>query len=154
MKSAILLALALSIAIPGFAQTPVIHPEVGVTMDRSDYALGDILEITLHNPTDQTLSFVGDPPYLIRYQDTGAVVFRSLLTVMHDVPAHSDPVYYFDTSDFDDGLLSPGTYEVVFEWRDSGNPLILYAALAEFELDTVVDGDEPTWGRVKTIFNP
>lgn len=114
-----------------------------LSLDAMVYEQGDQMEITIANPSQNDVEFIGDPPYCVHnineYQCTS-------LPVITDFLAGSVMVVDYDT---DDGVLEAGACEVTLTWQEDGQT---YSISEQFTLTTSVDDDGVAWGTLKGRF--
>jgi hypothetical protein len=112
-----------------------------LSLDEMVYELGDVMEITIANPSTEDVEFTGTPPYCVYNIVDGAQC--TSLPEITTFPAGETWVVQYDT---DDDVLTDGACRVVLTWREDGTT---YHISEDFTLTTSVSGQAVTWGTLK-----
>ncbi|MCP4573543.1 MAG: hypothetical protein GY838_14390 [bacterium] len=113
-------------------------------IDAMVYEQGDIMSITIANPSEQDVEFTGTPPYCVYNIVDGAQC--TSLPEITTFAAGSTWVVEYDT---DDGYLTVGACLVVLSWTEGGTA---YNIFEDFTLTSSVPDKPVAWGALKSTY--
>jgi len=111
-----------------------------LSLDDTVYELGDIMQITIANPSDQDVEFLATPPYCVYNVD-----HVDCTSVPESTTFAAGSVWNVDYNT-DDGVLSAGAALVLLTWLEDGTTHHLTEV---FSLTTSVPDTPTAWGALK-----
>jgi hypothetical protein len=113
-----------------------------LSLDEMVYELGDVMEITIANPSTEDVEFTGTPPYCVYNNDE----FGAQCTAVPEITTFAAGEVWIVEYDTDDDALVAGACRVKVTWREDGTTYHIYE---DFTLTTSVSGQAVTWGTLK-----
>lgn len=133
--------LLLLVILSAFCAVSASAQSLTLSLDAMVYEHGDIMEITIANPSTQDVEFTGTPPYCVYNLVDGAQC--TALPEITTFEAGETWVIQYNT---DDGVLTAGVCRVVLGWTENGTA---YNIFEDFTLTTSVSGTPTAWGTLK-----
>ena len=118
----------------------VVGAQVTLSLDKSEYVEGDVVEITLHNGSDEPVVLTSAPFYCVVRTD-GPYPVCVGLPVIEELPSGESWVAHHDTSALPD---PPGEYRI--------DPVTSLADPVPYTLLATVGDRAPTWSTLKSSF--
>lgn len=112
-----------------------------LSLDAMVYELGDTMQITIANPSDQDVEFLNTPPYCVYNVDDGAQC-----TSVPEATVFAAGAEWIVDYDTDDDVLTAGACLVVLTWLEDGT---IYYLTEVFSLTTSVPDTPVSWGALK-----
>ena len=143
-SSLVLMAVILVFATPAAAQILTVETDLAV------YVVGAVVQITIHNPTEEPATLVSWPFTFITHEETNACVWGCVgLPVVTEVMPGETLVEHHHTSFLPD---PPGTYRVTIAEAGTGLPPLPPSNWTEYELLEPISSEKMAWGGVKSLY--
>ncbi|MBC8425352.1 hypothetical protein H8E07_14625 [bacterium] len=125
-----------------------------VETDQEVYSIHETAQITIHNPTQDSVSLVLLPVYFIAHVATGECVYNCPIVLLGTDLGPGDSILSYCSMSqifLSTGLL--GTYEIVVWEEGTGDFPLPAPPGTEFTLVPATPNDAQTWGAVKQLFH-